>query len=572
MGKPVLKKIIKFIIDTQHHSQNVKSECDESVIAKTLEELSIDVCFSEKELTNIPESGPFIVVSNHPFGGIDGMILLYALFRKRPDAKLLATDLINRVPVLKSVSIQFDNDKRVNPVTVSVGQVLHALQHLGKGHPLCVFPAGDVSTYNIDSKVITDRRWRENYLTFIQNAEVPIVPAYINGTNGNLFHILGTIHPALKTASDLIAKRSKNIEVRFGSSILPAEVADFTEVEKFGRYLRAKTYALDNKLDVRKFFIPRVHSSKNPEPITDPVSSDLILKDIEQVRKYYMLFESGDMTVFCAPSSSIPNVLKEIGRQREITFRAVGEGTNTSLDIDEFDLYYYHLFIWDDKESKLVGAYRVGKGHDIAQLYGMDGFYLNTLFRIAPEMMPVMEQSLELGRSFIIEEYQRKPLSLFLLWKGILYFLLKHPEYRYLIGPVSISNQFSKFSKNLITKFLTEYHYDAEMAKYVKPRKPFKPNLKFDTDIIIEKAKDDIKKIDKIISDVEPNNYKMPVLLKKYLKQNAKIIGFNIDPKFNDALDGLIVLDLFEVPYSTIESLSKEIDDDSILERFNKAF
>ncbi|HPW65940.1 MAG TPA: lysophospholipid acyltransferase family protein [Salinivirgaceae bacterium] len=569
MARALLKRIFRFIIDV-HPNEKIESHNSEKLIKNTLDELGLNIVIAEKELDNIPESGSFIVVSNHPFGGIDALLLINTLANKRPDIKIFATDLINKVTIIKDYLIQFSAGKNVNPFISSIGQIRHALSHLSKGHPLCIFPAGGVSTYSIDTKGITDRRWREEYLKFIRNVDLPVIPIHISGSSGNLFHLIGSMSPILGSAGDLISKRNSNIQIRIGSPILPKETEDFADNEKYGRYLRARTYALDNKIDVKKFFVPRLGRSKTPEQIVEPIPMEMQIAEVEQVRKHYLLFQSGDMTVFCAPSSLIPNILKEIGRLREITFRAVGEGTNSSIDIDEYDLYYYHLFIWDEKDSNIVGAYRVGRGKDITQLYGIDGFYLSALFKIDSEMLPIMEQSLELGRSFIVEKYQRKPLPLFLLWKGILYFLLKHPEYRYLIGPVSISNQFSKFSKDLITSFLKEYYYDESMAKYITPRTRFKPNMKFDTNIILEKAKDDMTLIDKYISDIEPDKNKMPILLKKYLKLNAKIIGFNIDPKFNDALDGLLVLDLFEVPYSTIESLSKEIEDESILERFNK--
>jgi len=186
-------------------------------------------------------------------------------------------------------------------------------------------------------------------------------------------------------------------------------------------------------------------------------------------------------------------------------------------------------------------------------------------------MYPVMSQALELGRSFIVPEYQKKPMPLFLLWKGILYFLLKNPEYRYLIGPVSISNRFSKFSKSLIIKFIKEHYFNQDLAKYIKPRKRFRvPSHRLDTEIILGDS-DDINKLDKIIKDIETTHDAMPVLLKKYLKLNGKIVEFNIDPKFNNSLDGLIILDLFDVPPETITDFSKELKDDSILERFAPA-
>jgi putative hemolysin len=299
------------------------------------------------------------------------------------------------------------------------------------------------------------------------------------------------------------------------------------------------------------------------------VDNEKIEFEISGIRDRYLLFESFEFQVFCCPSYCIPTIVNEIGRLREITFRQVGEGTNHSIDIDEFDLYYNQLFIWDLKEKQIVGAYRVGKGKEIMREYGIKGFYIQTLFRISRGFYSTLEQSLELGRSFIVSEYQKKPLPLFLLWKGILYFLLKHPEYRYLIGPVSISNRFSQFSKELIIRFIRENHYNHQMAAYIKPRKKFIPTgvSDIDKDIIMESSQD-INRFDKLIRDIDTSYFTMPVLLKKYLKQNGRIIGFNIDPKFNNALDGLIILDLFDVPIETISSLSREINDDSILERF----
>ena len=294
------------------------------------------------------------------------------------------------------------------------------------------------------------------------------------------------------------------------------------------------------------------------------------MREVEHIREEYLLFTMKNYSVFCAPTMKIPNVLNEIGRLREVTFRAVGEGTNRSIDLDEFDLYYDHLFIWDNDEQRIVGAYRVGKGKEIMEGYGVKGFYINTLFKIRKAMLPVLYESIELGRSFIVEDYQRKPLPLFMLWKGILYFLIKHPEYRYLIGPVTISGKYSEVSKELIMKFITRNHWDGEMAACVAPRSKYRVVTNDpDVDVMVEASGKDLAALDKFIGDIEPSNDKLPVLLKKYISLNGRLIGFNIDPKFNMCLDGLLILDLFDVPMATIESLSKEINDETILNRFS---
>jgi putative hemolysin len=308
---------------------------------------------------------------------------------------------------------------------------------------------------------------------------------------------------------------------------------------------------------------------QGPEPIIEPVSKELLLKDLQNIRHNYLLFRLKEYSVFCAPSAEIPSILTEIGRLREITFREVGEGSNRNIDLDEFDLYYNQLFIWDEEAEKLVGAYRIGLGNEIMNQYGPRGFYLHTLFRLDAGLHNFLNQALELGRSFVVREYQRKPMPLFLLWKGILYFILKNPEYRFLTGPVSISNNYSKISKELIIKFIMANHFDWRIAKMVRPRNSYKfktenPDLK----VLMDTMEKDINRLDKIIGDVDAFNSGLPVLLKKYIKLNARIAGFNVDPLFNNCLDGLIVLDIFDVPKNIIESLSKEVNDGTMLERF----
>jgi putative hemolysin len=363
-------------------------------------------------------------------------------------------------------------------------------------------------------------------------------------------------------------KRKKLIQIRIGKAISVIDQAELSEPGRYGRYLRAKTYALSSSLEVKKFFLPAAHRLKKEEVIIDPVPIDKIEAEIRAIKDDCLLFKSSGFQVYCAPSQRIPGILTELGRLREITFREIGEGTNKKIDIDEFDIYYHQLFVYDIEAKKIVGAYRVGKGKDILREYGLSGFYIRSLFKIDKQFAPILEESIELGRSFIIKEYQRKPMPLFLLWKGILYFLIKNPEYRFLIGPVSISNRFSNFSKNVMVGFIKKNYYKSEFAKHVKPRKKFKLTkvTNLDMDILYE-ITGNISKLDQLISDIE-TNYRMPVLLKKYLQLNGKIISFNIDPKFNECLDGLIVLDVNDVPIETIASLSKEFKDESIMDRF----
>jgi hypothetical protein len=208
----------------------------------------------------------------------------------------------------------------------------------------------------------------------------------------------------------------------------------------------------------------------------------------------------------------------------------------------------------------VVGAYRIGKGDEIFYSYGKKGFYVNELFKIKEKFYPILRQSLELGRSWVRKEYQQKPLPLFLLWKGILKYLIDNTHYRYLIGPVSISNNFSKLSKSLIVDFIIKNHFDHELAAYVRPRKKFKLDFsKIDKDLLLE-SNETLKNLDSLISEIESSKMKVPVLLRQYLGLNAKLISFNIDPKFSNCLDGFILVDLKNIPKEMLEKLGKNFE------------
>ncbi|WP_299577662.1 GNAT family N-acyltransferase [uncultured Sunxiuqinia sp.] len=573
LGGENLAKFIMYVLRFNKLNRIYGQIADKQGIAfidELIKILEIKYEFDESELRKIPKTGPFIVVANHPFGGLDGILLIKILSLVRPDIKVMADFLLKKVEPISEFFLPVNPFDARKSEQSDVGGIKNALQHLKASGGLCIFPAGEVSGYQANNK-ITDRQWQYVSLRFIKHAQVPVVPVYFGGHNSRLFHLIGRINPNLqqvKLPSELLNKRRRPVKVRIGSAISVNEQAGFPEVYQFGRFLRAKTYSLKSQIEIRRFFNYSLKRQRRIEEIVKASSTELVVSEIAGLKSERLLFQVKNFQVFCAPSSEIPTVLYEIGRLREITFREVGEGTNRGIDLDEFDLYYHQLFIWDDEAEKLVGAYRIGKGTDILHEFGVRGFYIQSLFKLKEAFEPILRESLELGRSFVVKEYQRQPLPLFLLWKGILYFLLKNPEYRYLIGPVSISANYSKSSKELIIKFIMSHHFDWQNARLVTPRKAFKfKSQDPDMNVIMENL-DDINKLDRFIGDVDLQNPGLPVLLKKYIRLNAKIIGFNVDPKFNNCLDGLILLDVYDVPKNTIESLSKETNDGAILNRF----
>jgi len=535
-----------------------------------LKYLNVNLEFDEKDLKKLPANGSFITVSNHPYGGIDGILLIKLLSMARADHKVIANFLLKKVEPISEYFLAVNPFENQPNAPSSIGGLKTALDHLNNGGVLSFFPAGEVST-NYSSKIITDREWLISALRFIKKAQVPIVPIYFHGCNSRLFHLLGRIHPSLRTAklpSEVMNKKNKTIKIRIGNPISVKDQDKFADVHQLGRYLRSKTYCLDSGIEVKRFFDYSLKTETQPQPIAEPQPADKIIGEINGLRKEHHLFTIKNYAVFCAPSGKIPVIMNELGRLREITFREVGEGTNQSTDVDEFDLYYDQLIIWDNEGQQIVGGYRIGKGADIYDQFGIKGFYTQSLFKMKIGFVDTLKQSLELGRSFIVRDYQRKPLPLFLLWKGILYFLLKNPEYRYLIGPVSISNTYSGISKELIIRYIMANFFDYKRAAFVKPRNRFKVTTNDQhLNTALENMTPDLHSLDRFIGDIDQYNSGLPVLLKKYLGLNAKIIAFNVDPKFNDCVDGLLVLDIFAVPKSTIESLLKEVNDTSLITR-----
>lgn len=535
-------------------------------INSILEGFEIDFEIPEKDLKRIPKTGAFITVANHPLGGIDGMILMKILLEKRSDFKVIANFLLHRLDPLRPYIMPVNPFEDHKDAKSSLGGIKQAIAHLKDGGALGIFPAGEVSTYK-NEKLIVDKPWEPSAMKLIQKAKVPVVPIYFHAKNSTFFYRLAGMSDILRTAklpSEMLSQKRRKIMVRIGNPISVEDQTDNLNLETFTAFLRRKTYMLANSFEKKGLFdnIPKsLKLPKSPKKIASQANYHLMEEEIETCRRLdKRLLESKNYEVFLAKKEIIPNILNEIGRLREITFREVGEGSNKSLDLDSFDEYYYHLFLWDNEAKKIAGAYRMGMGSEIFKAYGINGFYLQDLFRFEPELFDMMSQSIEMGRAFIIKEYQLRPMPLFLLWKGIVHCTLRFPEHKYLIGGVSISNKFSNFSKSLMIEFMKSNYYDPYVAQYIRPKKEFKVKLNdADKDIVFDESEADLNKFDKIIDELEPESLRLPVLIKKYIKQNARVVAFNVDPLFNNAIDGLMYIRIADLPESTVKPIMEEL-------------
>ena len=523
-----------------------------------LENMGLTIDVAPEQMENIPQEGGFIVVSNHPFGGIEGVMLLSVVAKRRPDFKLMANFILSHIPNLKECFFSVNPFEKNPEWKSSVGGIKGAVQHVAAGKGLGIFPAGEVSRYH-GHDYPEDLPWSNSIARLIKNANVPVIPVFWDGQNSARFYRWDKINSMLGTARltrELANKRDQRVILQVGKPILPSEIETYGKPAELAAYLRSRSYALEANINTAQ---PETANEKWA-PIEPACDKQLLIQELEAIREKAFLFSAATYECFLADHDDIPNLMHELGRLREEAFRFIGEGTGKSLDTDEFDLYYKHLILWDNKKQQVAGAYRLGFGDEIMNRKGIQGFYVSTLFKFDESFGETLKKTIELGRSFVTVEYQREVLPLVLLLRGLAVVVTKNPEIKHFIGPVSISSWYPKFYQSMIVKYVTEKHpVNGELARVASPTTPFHPDfLKVDPDVLMKDYMDSIDKFDKFMFRLSNGSYRMPTLFKKYLKLNAKFLCFNVDPDFNDTLDALLFLTFTDFPEDEVMPLFRD--------------
>ncbi len=535
-----------------------------------LEYMNLKYEISEEDVERIPSEGPLVAVANHPFGGIEGIILGSILKSVRPDVKIMANYLLERIPEMRDLFFFVDPFDGPEAKRNNLASMRKSMKWVEDGQALGVFPAGEVAHLKLKNRTVTDPEWNPTVGRIVQRTQAPVLPIYFDGFNGAMFQIMGLIHPRLRTAmlpKELLNKRDKTINIRIGKPIPYSRLKDFKSDQEVTDYLRQRTYVLANRTDSangHKASISVNIEQENMKPIVEPKPVEDVDAEVQGLPRSQMLLENNEYQVYHASPKQIPNVMHEIGRLREITFRDTSEGTGEEIDLDEFDQRYVHLFLWNNEKKELVGAYRLGRTDNIIKRYGKKGLYSTTLFNIRSSFFDQINPALEMGRSFIRKEYQRSFSPLMLIWKGIGHYVVKYPKYKILFGPVSVSKEYQSFSRHLMVQFLKMHNYLPDMAKKVRAKTPFRSKRLKGIDPKNQNAIKEIEDVSEIISEFESDEKGVPILLKQYLKLGGKILGFNVDPDFGDVLDGLILVDLTK----TQPKILKRYMGDEGLEKF----
>jgi putative hemolysin len=515
-----------------------------------LAQLNVHTQVSERDLALIPKQGPVVAVANHPFGLIEGAILPSLFLSVRPDVKVMANHLLASMPETSPLCIYVDPYGGEGAARANRKGLKDAIGWLRQGGLLTVFPAGEVSHLNLKERAVTDPEWNHHVARLIRITGATVLPVYLMGANSALFQVLGLMHARVRTAllpHEFFNKHNRTIEVRIGSPITPAKIRAYQDDVALIRYLRRRTYLLQDRETSKQFAVAP------PAPELTRETNSLLADEVANLPPERTLVENDDFSVLLAKSNEIPNVLNEIGRLREITFRQAGEGTGKPIDLDRFDQHYWHLFVWHRQAREVAGAYRLGPSDEILARFGPKGFYTSELFHWRRPFLDRIQPALELGRSFVRPEYQKTYAPLLLLWKGIGQFLIRNPQYKLLFGPVSISNGYSAASRHLMVKFLSAYRQSPEFAPLVRARNPFRQRPSKLADELIGATVWDVEELSALIADVETDRRGVPVLLKQYLKLGGELAAFHVDRRFADALDGLIIVDLRKTDVRVLE-------------------
>lgn len=525
---------------------------------RALSIINVGYTVTRQDLERIPADGPVFLVANHPFGGVDGLILGSLLRRRRADGKLLVNRLLERVDGMGEHACFVDPFGGEGAAARNLGGMREALRWLKDGHALATFPAGTVSHWHWKRFAVRDPQWAENVAGLIQRSGATVVPVYFGGRNSLLFQLAGMIHPRLRTLllpRELLRRRNSRIEVRIGRPIAARHVAQREDNREATDYLRLRTYVLksrDKEAVGKESASVRVASAG--EPVVDGQDPALLEDELADLSPERCLVRQGDFEVWEMRAAEAPHILLELGRLRELTFRAVGEGTGQRMDLDRFDRTYRHLVLWHRSERRILGAYRMGLSDEILPMEGKNGFYCSTLFRFKGEVLTSLNPAVELGRSFVVEDYQRKRQPLSLLWRGIGQFIVKNPRYGTLFGPVTISREYRNLSRKLMVTYLKRHTLDKEWSSRVRARRPprsfFLGALDRDS---FERSVRTIEDVSALIAEIEKEMSGVPVLLRHYLKLNATLLSFNVDPDFSDCLDGLVLVDLRRTPKTVLE-------------------
>jgi len=483
------------------------------------------------ERERIPAHGRVVIIANHPIGTLDAAVLVRLVGEIRRDVKAVANQMLAGIEPLKPLLLPVDNMNKRS----SKEQLRAMVQHLQHEGAVIIFPAGEVS--RMGASGIRDGRWHSGFLRIAAMTKSPILPIYVNGRNSMFFYALSLFAKPLSTlwlVREMFKQAKRSVSICIGDMV------------PYESYQRTRL-PLKSKVKMFQRHVYRIGKHKEPvfatrRAIAHPENRQQLRREIKLCE---LLGETVDnKRIYLFEFNPDCSIMREIGRLREIAFRAVGEGTGRRRDVDPFDRHCSQIILWDESDLEIVGAYRLRdarqRTHDGNHLYSA------TLFDFQDDMNDVLEHGLELGRSFVQPRYWGKR-SLDYLWYGIGAYLRKNPQYRYLFGPVSISDTYAPLAKDMLVHFYSTYFGDQQ--KTAVARMPYRLDDVTQAQMQQDFSGNDFKSDYMTLKNrLRHLGCSVPTLFKQYSDLcepgGVRFLDFNIDADFANCIDGLVVVDL----------------------------
>ncbi|ENO0299356.1 lysophospholipid acyltransferase family protein [Enterobacter asburiae] len=502
------------------------------MVEQVLEHLDILCTVSARDLEQIPEHGPLVIIANHPTGTLDGLALMYAVSRVRRDVKVVTNRMLTHLEPLSSLFIPVDNMGG----RTAKSSLVQMEQHLQNAGVLIFFPAGEVSRPT--RKGIRDKKWHSGFIKLASKLRAPLLPVHIQAHNSLLFYASTLVSPTLSMLllmQQMFRRRHSQLPIKIGQQIAWHHWHSAT--------LSSREMAEQCRQHVMRLGkgVPGVF--KTQCAIARPEDRATLKRALAQAECLGNTSDGKTIYLWQRNGQEDAPLLRELGRLREIAFRAVEEGSGKRRDTDCYDDDYLHLILWDDEDLEIVGAYRFMPTARQVERRGLEGLYSYSLFHYDDKMQDVLEHGIELGRSFIQPRYWGRR-GLDYLWSGIGAYLARYPHYRYLFGPVSISGGLPPAARDLLVAFYRLWF--PATHPLAASRQPYPASL---PDVLAQFGGvdyvDDLTKLKSLLGNLGCG---IPPLYKQYSELcepgGVQFIDFGSDPAFNDCVDGLVLVDL----------------------------
>lgn len=518
---------------------------------KALEQLRTTWSLSEADQTQLAAvEGPLVIVANHPFGGIDSICLIDLMEQIRPGAwKIFSNTLLRGIVPLSPHRIEVDAlGLTSHAQQLNRSALKQALLCLKDGGCLALFPARRVAHFDEQIGAVVDQPWSAHALKLAARAGASLVCLHIPGQNSPEFlkiPLQQVRRRSLRLCREVVDAPPRHLQISVALSLPPSEIKRWVRLPNGTARLRAHCFLESDKQSLSAHSTKATKTPKPPPPAADSSTAAEALAALSPAQR---LYRKDDLELLFIRGYEAPGLLELLGRAREVTFRAAGQGVGQDVDLAPEDDYYHQLIVWDHSRNGIAGAYRTGILRAILDDHGPTGLYLDHIFKIDPAFYERFRNSLELSRSFVLPDYQRDNRVLPLLWTGLA-IICQQRQIQTLFGSVTISNEFHPASRALLVEFLRrEYADSAEICSWIEARNPFQPQSRYHPLVAEAYAGENIAKLDPLVRHLEDQRRSIPPLMRYYCQLGARFINYHVEASFQDALYCLLRVDLPSVP------------------------